>query len=48
MGFEYTTATVAPESISLVPILRSGLGMLDGSSQPLRRVWLKFLDVDAS
>ncbi|KFY28084.1 hypothetical protein V493_03090 [Pseudogymnoascus sp. VKM F-4281 (FW-2241)] len=29
LGYEYTTAAVAPESISLVPILRSGLGMLD-------------------
>src|SRR5688572_23790619 len=30
MGFEYTTTTVNPRSISLVPILRSGLGMVEG------------------
>ncbi|KAG9243267.1 putative uracil phosphoribosyltransferase urg2 [Calycina marina] len=29
LGYEYTTATTAPAKISLVPILRSGLGMLD-------------------
>ncbi|TVY71340.1 Uracil phosphoribosyltransferase [Lachnellula suecica] len=29
LGYEYTTTTIAPSTISLVPILRSGLGMLD-------------------
>jgi len=29
LGYEYTTTTITPETISLVPILRSGLGMLD-------------------
>ncbi|KAH8809237.1 putative uracil phosphoribosyltransferase urg2 [Xylogone sp. PMI_703] len=29
IGAEYTTTTISPPSISLVPILRSGLGMLD-------------------
>ncbi|RDW88527.1 putative uracil phosphoribosyltransferase [Coleophoma cylindrospora] len=29
MGFEYTTTTIAPSTISLVPILRSGLSLLD-------------------
>jgi uracil phosphoribosyltransferase len=36
LGYEYTTTTIIPETISLVPILRSGLGMLDGSSLSLR------------
>jgi len=29
IGAEYTTTTLSPQSISLVPILRSGLGMLE-------------------
>jgi len=29
LGYEYTTKTITPETISLVPILRSGLGMLE-------------------
>ncbi|KAK0630651.1 uracil phosphoribosyltransferase-domain-containing protein [Bombardia bombarda] len=29
LGFQYETTTVVPETISLVPILRSGLGMID-------------------
>lgn len=29
LGFEYQTATILPETISLVPVLRSGLGMVD-------------------
>jgi len=29
LGYEYTTTTISPKTISLVPILRSGLGMLD-------------------
>jgi len=29
LGDEYTTTTISPTTISLVPILRSGLGMLD-------------------
>lgn len=29
LGYEYTTRTLSPSSISLVPILRSGLGMLE-------------------
>lgn len=29
MGYEYTTEDVSPSHISLVPILRSGLGMID-------------------
>ncbi|KAI9678544.1 MAG: hypothetical protein M1817_005601 [Caeruleum heppii] len=29
LGYEFTTRTVFPASISLVPILRSGLGMVD-------------------
>jgi uracil phosphoribosyltransferase len=32
LGFEYTTSTLTPETISLVPILRSGLGMVEGMS----------------
>jgi uracil phosphoribosyltransferase len=31
LGYEYTTQNIAPNTISLVPILRSGLGMLDGT-----------------
>lgn len=30
LGFEYTSATVAPSTICIVPILRSGLGMVEG------------------
>ncbi|KAM7189163.1 uracil phosphoribosyltransferase [Naviculisporaceae sp. PSN 640] len=29
LGFEYSTVQVQPESVSLVPILRSGLGMVE-------------------
>jgi uracil phosphoribosyltransferase len=29
IGFEYTTTQITPENICLVPILRSGLGMVD-------------------
>ncbi|KAI1393175.1 PRTase-like protein [Hypoxylon trugodes] len=29
IGFEYTTTTVRPEALSIVPILRSGLGMVE-------------------
>ncbi|PBP27919.1 uracil phosphoribosyltransferase [Diplocarpon rosae] len=29
LGYEYATTTVSPSTISIVPILRSGLGMLD-------------------
>lgn len=29
LGYEYTTTEIAPQTISLVPILRSGLGMLE-------------------
>ncbi|PVH89668.1 PRTase-like protein [Cadophora sp. DSE1049] len=29
LGYEYNTTTVSPGTISVVPILRSGLGMLD-------------------
>lgn len=29
LGFEYTTTQVEPKAMSLVPILRSGLGMVD-------------------
>ncbi|KAH7041416.1 uracil phosphoribosyltransferase-domain-containing protein [Microdochium trichocladiopsis] len=35
MGFEYTTTTISPRSISLVPILRSGLGMIEAVQQLL-------------
>ncbi|PSS12938.1 hypothetical protein M430DRAFT_124697 [Amorphotheca resinae ATCC 22711] len=28
LGYEYTTTTISPSTISLVPILRSGLGMV--------------------
>lgn len=34
LGFEYETTTVIPETISIVPILRSGLGMVEGRSPP--------------
>jgi len=34
IGEEYTTETIFPSSITIVPILRSGLGMLDGTSCP--------------
>ncbi|KAJ8125429.1 hypothetical protein O1611_g8210 [Lasiodiplodia mahajangana] len=30
IGYEYTTTTTEPQEISIVPILRSGLGMVDG------------------
>ncbi|KAG7290744.1 hypothetical protein NEMBOFW57_000747 [Staphylotrichum longicolle] len=29
LGFEFQTSTITPETISLVPILRSGLGMVE-------------------
>jgi len=29
IGYEYTTTSIVPETISLVPVLRSGLGMLE-------------------
>ncbi|KAK8117434.1 uracil phosphoribosyltransferase-domain-containing protein [Apiospora kogelbergensis] len=29
IGFEYTTTTIEPEALSIVPILRSGLGMVE-------------------
>ncbi|KAI0123899.1 uracil phosphoribosyltransferase [Xylariales sp. AK1849] len=29
IGFEYTTTTIGPQALSLVPILRSGLGMVE-------------------
>ncbi|KAI2613195.1 uracil phosphoribosyltransferase [Hypoxylon fragiforme] len=29
IGFEYTTTTVHPQALSIVPILRSGLGMVE-------------------
>lgn len=32
IGYEYTTETTSPSDLSLVPILRSGLGMVDGAS----------------
>lgn len=31
LGYEYTTEKVLPERISVMPILRSGLGMVDGA-----------------
>lgn len=34
LGFEYETTTVVPETISIVPILRSGLGMVEGRNTP--------------
>lgn len=30
LGFEYTTTEVLPSTMSIVPILRSGLGMVEG------------------
>lgn len=30
LGYEYVTETIFPSNIALVPILRSGLGMLEG------------------
>lgn len=29
IGFEYTTTAIGPKTLSLVPILRSGLGMVE-------------------
>ncbi|KAH9886096.1 uracil phosphoribosyltransferase [Xylariomycetidae sp. FL2044] len=29
IGYEYTTTTIEPQSLSIVPILRSGLGMVE-------------------
>lgn len=29
LGFEYETTTIQPQALSIVPILRSGLGMVD-------------------
>ncbi|KAK7990717.1 uracil phosphoribosyltransferase [Apiospora arundinis] len=29
IGFEYTTTTIEPQALSIVPILRSGLGMVE-------------------
>jgi len=34
LGFDFTTHTIQPETISLVPILRSGLGMVEGKPKP--------------
>jgi len=31
LGYEYTTEQIVPERISVMPILRSGLGMVDGT-----------------
>lgn len=31
LGYDYTTEKVIPERISVMPILRSGLGMVDGA-----------------
>jgi uracil phosphoribosyltransferase len=31
LGYDYTTTTIATATISLVPILRSGLSMVDGT-----------------
>ncbi|KAI9759661.1 MAG: hypothetical protein M1835_000327 [Candelina submexicana] len=36
IGYDYSTETISTSSISLVPILRSGLGMIEGSLLPLR------------
>ncbi|GAB7354161.1 hypothetical protein MBLNU459_g4717t1 [Dothideomycetes sp. NU459] len=33
LGYEYTSDTIAPAHISLVPILRSGLGMVDANQR---------------
>lgn len=38
LGFEYTTSTVEPETICIVPILRSGLGMVEGTLPFHRRM----------
>ena len=35
MGYTYDVETIAPTRISIVPILRSGLGMVDGEFAPL-------------
>ena len=43
LGVEYTTATISPKTISLVPILRSGLGMLDGTFPYLSSLYALFL-----
>ena len=32
LGYDYVKEAVAPERIALIPILRSGLGMVDGKS----------------
>ena len=32
LGYDYPTTLVSPEYISLVPILRSGIGMVEGIS----------------
>lgn len=32
LGYEYTADTISPARISLMPILRSGLGMVDGEA----------------
>lgn len=31
LGYEYTTSFITPDKIALVPILRSGLGMVNGT-----------------
>lgn len=31
IGFEYVTTTVKPSTTCIVPILRSGLGMVEGT-----------------
>jgi len=31
LGYEYTTTQIMPERVSIMPILRSGLGMVDGA-----------------
>lgn len=35
IGEEYTMETISPSSITIVPILRSGLGMLEGWPGPV-------------
>ncbi|MCJ1308971.1 hypothetical protein MMC25_002626 [Agyrium rufum] len=35
LGYEYETQTIGPARISIVPILRSGLAMVDGQSHPI-------------
>lgn len=32
LGYEYVTEKVTPERISVMPVLRSGLGMVDGKN----------------